>query len=64
MSKKMLALIEILEFAKAHRDLADGPEPFKHWSRVAGLAFNALGKPSLARLEAMKENAKKGFVST
>ncbi len=48
MSKATIALAEILEYAKVHRDLADSKGDFQRWQHVAELAFTGLGNPSLA----------------
>jgi hypothetical protein len=47
-----MALANILEYAKACRDLStDSPASRESFACIVGMAYEALGKPSLADIE-------------
>lgn len=54
---KNLALVRILELAKCHRDLALTNTEFERWQRIVTIAYDALGEPSAAKIEEIKQKA-------
>jgi len=51
--KEKQALVEILEYAKFQRDISDIQECML-WSHIVQIAFNALGRPSLAKIDEIR----------
>ncbi len=53
--KEKLALYEILELAKMNRDFANSEHERLRWEKIAQLAYEGAGKPTMADIDKVKK---------